>query len=99
MDTILNKPYRHRVATDRLNRVYSQLVSFLEGKSGLTPAGKTTLPRIHAPKPDFVGRRDEKSVTSFGFSPFKLVYTVANSASGLLNREKRTNLLTTFSPA
>ena len=41
VDTILNQPNCRRVSTDRLNRVNNQLVSSLEGESGLTPAVKS----------------------------------------------------------
>ena len=45
---ILNKPYRRRVSTDRLNRDGSQLAASLGGEPGPTPAGKnppTLIPR------------------------------------------------------
>ena len=38
-ETVQTQPSCHRVSTNRLRRVYSQLVSLLEGESGLTPAG------------------------------------------------------------
>ena len=40
-NTILSKPYRHRVSIDRLNHEGSQSAASLEGETGPTPTGKT----------------------------------------------------------
>ena len=50
-NTIINQPYRCRVSADRLSREDNQLATFLEGKPGPTPAGKT-LPH-HYPETRF----------------------------------------------
>ena len=59
VEIVQTQPSCHRSRTNRLSRVDSQLVSPLEGKSSLTPAGKISPPRhpppqkTHSRKPGF----------------------------------------------
>ena len=49
MDTVFNQPNRWCVSTGRLNRLESQLVSFLEGESGPTPTYRKEPPTLIIP--------------------------------------------------